>query len=155
MIVANLFLQGEKALLIWAESVLYIDSHSVKLKTLFMTWVTLSSFWRCSTLRLGPILLFTRLIISYLKKTNILDSVKLMVGPAWWGSRICGHPPPWEQSWSPGWSTHSPDEVLDEKPLSEYICCKPQEKKQDSSQSMTRAPGFDLLNGGLHCLEQK
>ena len=128
-----------------------------------MTWVTLSSFWRCSTLRLGPILLFTRLIISYLKKTNILDNVKLVVEPAWWGSRICGHPPPWEQSWSPDWSTRSPDKgVLAGQPGSKWEFCtmcwsvgKPRGRRQDSSQSKTRAQGFDLLIGELRCLWQK
>ena len=32
---------------------------------------------------------------------------------------------------------------------------EPQGRKQDSSQSKTRAQDFDLLIGELHCLEQK
>ena len=42
------------------------------------TNVTLSSFWRCSTLRQGPILLFTRLIISCLVRIrNLRPSTSL------------------------------------------------------------------------------
>ena len=65
-----LFLQGEQSGLGWTQSILPIK-HALRIpiNCHWLTSATFSSFWRCSTFKQGPILLFTRLIISCHGKT--------------------------------------------------------------------------------------